>query len=91
MALHGIGDAQLSTVVMKNAVIFRVAPSAKRIGQYVEVGGNPFCLPLEVVLNLQGSEVARHLEADLVAGSTILEEIKTGRGVGFSGDLMTVP
>ena len=91
MALHGIRNAQLGTVVLKNTVVFWVAPSAKRIGQNIKVGGNPFCLPLKVVLDLQGSEMARHLKADLVAGSTIFEEIETGRGVGFSGDLMPVP
>ena len=48
-------------------------------------------VPFEIVFNLQGGKMAGHLEADLVPSSAVLEEIKTCRGIGFSGDLMAVP
>ena len=78
-------------MILKNPVVFWVAPSAKCVGQNVKVGGDPFCLPLEIILDLQGVEMARHLEANLVSSSTIFEEVKTSRGVSFPGDLMAVP
>ena len=61
MALLGISDAQLGTVVKENLVIFRVSPSTERVGQYVKVSRYPFCFPLEIVFNLKGGEMAGHL------------------------------
>ena len=78
-------------MVSENPVVFGVAPSAKSVRQNVKVGGYPLSLPLKIVLNLQGGEMARHLEANLMPSPAILEEIETGGGIGFSSDLMAVP
>ena len=61
MALLGICDAQLGTVVKENLVVFGIAPSTERVGQYVKVSRNPFCFPFEIVSNLKGGEMAGHL------------------------------
>ena len=76
---------------MKNAVVFRVAPAAESVREYVEVGRDPLCLPLEVVPDLGRGEMAGHLKADLMTGLSILEEIEAGGRVGLSSDLVPGP
>ena len=91
MALHGIIDAQFGKVVRKDLAVLWISPSTKRVEQYVKVGRNPFSFPLEIVFNLQGGEMTGHLETDLVTSTSILEEVETCSGIGFSSDLVAVP
>ena len=91
MALDRVGDAKLGAVVGEDLAVLGVTPPTERVGEYVEVGGDPFRLPLEPELDLRRCEVARHLQTDLVASTAVLEQVKTCRRIGFPGDLLTIP
>ena len=53
MAFDRVGNAKLGAVVGEDLAVFGVAPAAERVREYVEVGGNPFRLPLEPELDLR--------------------------------------
>ena len=90
-ALHGFVNAKLVTVIFKDFSIFGVAPSSEGVRQDVKVGADPLGLPLEVEPDLGGGKMARHLQADLVAGATVLEKVEAGRGIRLSSDHMDGP
>ena len=91
MALDRVGNAKLGAVVGEDLAVFGFTPATERVREYVEVGGDPFRLPLEPKLDLRCCEVARHLQPDLVAGAAVLEQVKTSRRISFPGDLLTIP
>ena len=91
MELHGINDAEVVAVVVENLVEFRVPPSAESVGKNIEVGGDPFSFPLEIIPNLCCSEVAGHFQTILVPSSSVLKKVETRGRVGFPGDHVAGP
>ena len=75
-ALHGIGNAKAGTFVKEDLVVLLVAPTAERVGQNVGVSGEPLGLPFEVMADLRRSEMARHLQTNLMTCAAILEEVE---------------
>ena len=76
---------------MENGLVLDVGPSTEGIGDDILFCWDPGSLPLEAELDLGGGKVAGHLEADLVTGTTIPEQVVTRRGVSVTLDLAVIP
>ena len=61
MALRGIADAKLGTVLLEDGPVLLVGPPTEGVGKDILVSWNPGCLPLETTFDLGCGKMAGHL------------------------------
>ena len=91
MTLDRVEDSQLGAVAREDLAVFGLAVAAERVGENIEVGGDPLGSPLEAVRDLRRRKMPGHFQPNLVTSTAILEQVKTCGRICFTSDLMFDP